>query len=80
MTDSETRKIDFVRRRKELNLTQEDIAKALNISTRSISSWESGQHLPRLTPRQTAIFCDLLQMSVHELAELFEPACASPQN
>lgn len=68
-----SKKDQFVLRRKELGITQEEIAKALNLNPRAISDWENGRHKPRLSFRQTAILCDMLKMSVHELADIFEP-------
>lgn len=70
----------FVLRRKQLNITQEELANRLGLSVRSISDWENGRHLPRLTLRQTAIFCELLQCSIYELADLFEPLGGTEAN
>ena len=63
----------LVNRRTELKLRQEDLASALGVSTRSVQKWESGEHLPRFTPRKMAVFCNLLKVSIDELAEIFEP-------
>ena len=62
----------FVLRRKELEITQQDISDAIGISTRSISMWEQGKHAPKLNPRQFSILCQLLKCSIHELADDFE--------
>ncbi|MEL7354066.1 MAG: helix-turn-helix transcriptional regulator [Cyanobacteria bacterium J06560_5] len=62
----------FVMRRKELKLTQKDISDAVGISVRSISHWEQGTHVPRLTPRQFSILCKVLQCTIHDLASDFE--------
>jgi len=58
----------FVIRRKSLGLTQKNISDALGISTRAISRWEQGSHIPRLTPDQYSVLCALLQCSIHDLA------------
>lgn len=62
----------FVMRRKQLKLTQKDISEAIGISVRSISHWEQGTHLPRLTPKQFSDLCRVLECSIHELASDFE--------
>ena len=66
----------FVMRRKQLKLTQKDVSDAIGISVRSISHWEQGTHIPRLTPQQFSALCHLLQCSIHELASDFEAIAA----
>jgi transcriptional regulator with XRE-family HTH domain len=67
----------FVLRRKELELTQEDISNAIGISVRSISYWERGTHMPKLNPIQMAKLCDILKCSIQELASDFEEIAGS---
>ncbi len=62
----------FVMRRKRLKLTQKDLSDAIGISVRSISHWEQGTHLPRLTPKQFSDLCRVLECSIHDLAGDFE--------
>ena len=62
----------FVRRRRELGLTQKDIHEATGISIRSISKWEQGTTTPKLTPDRFSVLCKLLDCSIHELAGYFE--------
>lgn len=52
-------------------LTQRIIAEALGVRVQTVSDWKNGRHTPKLSPRQTAVLCDLLQVSVAELAEMF---------
>ena len=55
--------------RKKLGLRQEDVAKALNVTTRSIMNWESGKHEPKLSIRQTKALCKLLGVSLDEIPD-----------
>ncbi|MBE9182887.1 helix-turn-helix transcriptional regulator [Oculatella sp. LEGE 06141] len=55
--------------RKKLGLTQEDIAKALGVSTRSVINWENGHHEPRLTIRQMKALCALLKLPIEQVPE-----------
>jgi DNA-binding XRE family transcriptional regulator len=57
--------------RKELNLTQEDVADALKISTRTVINWEKGHHEPKLTIRQVKALCGLLHKSLDEIPDSF---------
>ena len=50
--------------RKDLGLTQEDIAKALGVSTRTVINWENGHHEPRLTIKQMKALCLLLKRPI----------------
>lgn len=67
--------IRFTRMRKALGLTQEAVAKALNVTTRTVINWEGGHHEPRLTIRQTKALCQLLGIeSIKDLPDnIFEP-------
>ena len=51
--------------RKELGYTQEDLAKKLNVSNKSISRWENGNTMPDLSliPK----LCEILNISINEL-------------
>jgi putative transcriptional regulator len=59
-------------KRKTLGLTQRDIANALGITDQAVSDWERGVRTPRLSPRQTADLCQLMQLDVFQLADMFE--------
>lgn len=65
----------LVSMRKQLGLTQDDVARALDVTTRTIINWENGHHEPRLTIRQVKKLCRVLQIStVDELPDnLFGP-------
>lgn len=48
--------------RKQLGLTQEDLARAIDVTPRTILNWENGHSEPRLTIRQTKALCRTLQI------------------
>lgn len=56
-------------RRLELGVTQRQVAIALNVTETTVRNWESGKHIPTLTPRQTQAICKVLQLSLDEFAE-----------
>lgn len=61
---------------KELRLkagkTQRHLGEVLKIRGQTISDWECGVSVPRLSLPQTAILCDELNCSIHELAAAFD--------
>lgn len=64
--------------REAQGLTQRQIAQAVGVTDQSVSNWECGIHVPRLTLRQTVSLCQAVDRSVEELADLFEPTSHSP--
>ena len=52
-------------RRKDNNLTQEQLALKLNISNRAVSKWERGLNLPDAS--LMLALCDILKINVNEL-------------
>jgi transcriptional regulator with XRE-family HTH domain len=66
--------ISFVNKRRELGLTQRQIAEALGIQYLAVSTWERGINQPKLYPWQTAKLCELLQCSIDDLAQMFPKA------
>ena len=52
-------------KRKEVNLTQSELAEKLNISDRAISKWENGICLPDASNMQ--LLCDILKISINDL-------------
>jgi len=59
-------------KRKVLGLTQRQIADVVGVTDQAVSDWERGVRMPKLTPRQTADLCDTLQVSIEELARMFD--------
>ena len=52
-------------KRKEMNLTQEQLAEKLNVTNKSISRWENGRTFPDLSLYQP--LCNVLDISISEL-------------
>jgi DNA-binding XRE family transcriptional regulator len=62
------------RRRDELNLTQRDVALAINVSVQTISNWETGRFKEvRLSLPQVKALCRVLQWSIDDLPDDFKP-------
>lgn len=59
-------------KRKILGLTQRQIADVVGVTDQAVSDWERGVRMPRLSPRQAAKLCNLLQVSIDELAQMFD--------
>ena len=55
--------------RKRLGLTQKQVADAVGVTDQTVSNWEAGRHIPKLYPIQTKALCDLLDLTLDELAE-----------
>jgi transcriptional regulator with XRE-family HTH domain len=58
-------------KRRKKGIRQEDLAKVLDLSHQTVSSWETGRGIPRLDPRQTRILCKTLGCDLEDLAEAF---------
>jgi transcriptional regulator with XRE-family HTH domain len=61
----------FMKLRESLGLTQRQIAEVVGVTDQTVSNWERGVNLPRLTPMQTAKLCQITRLSIEELAQLF---------
>lgn len=59
--------------RESLNMTQRELANAIGVTDQTISNWERGVHMPKLTPRQMANLCKAARLSIEEIADLLEP-------
>lgn len=69
--DSNVYRERLVNRRKELGLTQQELADTLGVHYRTVSRWERGLAMPELTPEKMANLCRSLKCSIEELAEMF---------
>lgn len=59
-------------KRKELGLTQRQIAESIGVTVQTISNWETGLYQPKLTIPQTARLCEVLQTDIKGLEKVFE--------
>ncbi|MEQ9550567.1 MAG: helix-turn-helix transcriptional regulator [Coleofasciculus sp. G3-WIS-01] len=57
------------RQRESLHLTQQQVADQLGVTVTTVKNWEAGRHIPKLYPIQTKALCDLLDLTLNELAE-----------
>lgn len=64
----------LVYRRKSLNLTQAQLAKAIGVSVITICRWENGSQTPSIPMCRT--LCEFFECSFDELLQ--DPACTSP--
>lgn len=62
----------FMKFRESLGLTQKQIADAVGVTDQTVSNWERGVYVPKLTLRQTSRLCKVLSLSIDELADLLE--------
>ena len=69
----------FVKRRKALKLTQKQIGDEVGVTSRTVQSWELGEHPPQLTPLKAWKLCQILQCSIEDLARDFHPEEFRPE-
>ena len=62
----------FMIKRKELDLTQRQIAETVGVTVQTVSNWETGTYQPRLTIKQTDKLCDVFQTDIKGLKAIFE--------
>ncbi len=65
----------FINRRKELNLSQRDLAKRLNVVYSVIGKVETGDR--RLDTLETIVYCRALNIELCEIEELFDKVSES---
>ncbi len=65
-------------RRKELNMTQKDLAEAMHVSNQLISKWETGESVPTLEYIEK--LSEALQTSAPELMGIYEEPVKSEQS
>ena len=59
-------------KRKELNLTQKQIADIVGVTVQTVSNWETGTYKPKLTVEQADKLCDVLETDIKGLRAMFE--------
>ncbi len=57
----------FLLKRRERDLTQDDIAAALGVSGQTVSNWERGRSIPTLTINQIKALCKILNCTLDEI-------------
>jgi DNA-binding XRE family transcriptional regulator len=67
-------------RRLELRISQQELAEALGVSRKTISSWENGHSEPNLTLRQTKRLCEVLKFTLDTLPDDFGPQPIHPSS
>lgn len=60
--------------RERAGLTQQDVAIALGKRVNTVSEWERGLYVPKLTFSETIRFLQLYGCTLEEVAEAFENA------
>lgn len=73
MKDEANSKSVFVQIRRELNLSQKQVAQELGISEQTVRNWEHGKTAPQLTIPQAKKLCKLLQRPIDEIPDWFGP-------
>ena len=68
-----SKRVDFVKRRKALKLTQRQVADVIGVAPRTVQSWELGEYTPTLNALQYWRLCVLLKCSAEDLARDFFP-------
>ena len=56
-------------KRQRSRVRQKDLAELLGLSPQTVSAWETGESIPKLTPLQMQILCEKLNCSLDELAQ-----------
>ena len=69
---------NITRRRKELNMTQRELADKLNVSDKTVSRWETGKQIPDALTMQD--IARALDMSVAELYGVDDTAVCEQKN
>ncbi|QYO63045.1 helix-turn-helix transcriptional regulator [Leptolyngbya sp. 7M] len=75
--DANRKESVLVSLRKELDLTQKDIADALDVTEQTVRNWEQGKSTPKLTIPQMKTLCRLLQRPIEDIPDDFGPKTQS---
>lgn len=60
-----------MKKRKELGLTQRQIAETIGVTVQTVSNWENGLYSPKLTLEQVDRLCQILQSDIKEVKKMF---------
>ena len=72
MTSEGDNQLTPMKLRERVKLTQRQIAQALDVRQGTVSDWERGISVPRLSPSKFKKMMEVYQCSVDELIEAFE--------
>ncbi|MBE9138818.1 helix-turn-helix transcriptional regulator [Nodosilinea sp. LEGE 07088] len=64
--------------RKRASLTQRQVADLLNVTVTTVSAWERGTQVPRLTFAQIEILLDAFGCTIQDLVAATNPQDAEP--
>lgn len=67
-----------VQLRKRRNLTQRQVAQALDVRVQTVIAWEKGGVIPHLPPSKTKKMMEIYQCSIDELIDAFERDALTP--
>lgn len=59
-------------KRRKAKLSQSKLGELIGVSGQTISEWERGNRQPSLSPQQTLIYCQSINVDLPELVKLFE--------
>ena len=62
---------EFMKRRKDLGLTQRKVAEGIGVTVQTVSNWEARLYKPKLTVPQMARLCEVMETDIHGLEKLF---------
>ena len=65
----ETIRLNIIKKRKELNMTQSELAKAVHLKKNTIASWEQGLSSPDIDT--IAVLIKLFNMDLYEFTGIF---------
>lgn len=71
--DKANERSNLVQLRQEVGLTQEEFARWLGVTSQTVSNWENGRAVPRLTIPQFKVLCEILKKRPEELPDSFGP-------
>lgn len=78
MRDEANSKSVFVNLRRQLELTQKDVADTIGVSEQTVRNWENGRTMPMLTVPQMKSLCKLLKRSIEDVPDWFGPIDQQP--
>lgn len=78
MSEENDQPLTLMRVRLRAGMTQRQFADLLGVTISTISNWERGVQVPRLTFLQTKLIMEASKMTIDELVEAFSNTYRSP--